>query len=479
MLTEILTYFVVLGHVLVCPYTKVEESFNLQASHDILYHGLNITQYDHLEFPGVVPRTFLGTLFVSAVSWPLVTLAHYAGLTKLVSQLIVRGVLGVCVAWSLLQFKNAVSGIFGQMAGKWLLLVTMSQFHFMFYASRTLPNIFALALVLLALKAWLKQDHAHYVWLSGCAVIIFRSELVLLLGLMVLMELVTLRLKIGTLLKHGVLAAVVWVGATVLVDSWFWQRWLWPEGEVWWFNVVLNKSSQWGTHPFLWYFYSALPRAMSSSMVLIPLGCYLDRRLGVIAFPAVGFVLLYSVLPHKELRFIIYVVPMLNVIAAVVCARLWNNRKKSVWSKFLALGACGHLLVNLCTTGAFLYISHLNYPGGTAMYRLHQLEAGNKVVHVHIDVPTAQTGVSRYTQVHPYWRYNKTEDLEPGGKEMMSYTHLMIGTESSENGKLKPYRDTHDIIAEIPGFERLHLNVKSFPPVKVITRPKIFILKKK
>ena len=72
----------ILLHLRIAPFTKVEESFNLQAVHDILTYGIpteNVNtflraHYDHIAFPGVVPRTFIGALLLAAFSRPVIWL---------------------------------------------------------------------------------------------------------------------------------------------------------------------------------------------------------------------------------------------------------------------------------------------------------------------------------------------------------------------------------------------------------------------
>lgn len=74
-------------HLYVSPFTKVEESFNIQAIHDILKYGVptqNVylklkAQYDHMTFSGAVPRTFVGPLILAAVAKPFILYGQLNG----------------------------------------------------------------------------------------------------------------------------------------------------------------------------------------------------------------------------------------------------------------------------------------------------------------------------------------------------------------------------------------------------------------
>ncbi|KAI9679992.1 MAG: dolichyl-P-Man:Man(7)GlcNAc(2)-PP-dolichol alpha-1,6-mannosyltransferase [Caeruleum heppii] len=433
----------ILLHLVLSPYTKVEESFNLQATHDILTYGIptrNVTDYlfryyDHFSFPGVVPRTFTGAVVLAAMAKPGVWLGINA-------QLAVRGALGLLNALALLSYRNAVSTAFGRSTGNWYLLFQASQFHVVYYASRTLPNMFAFALTTLALRGFLpdptsgpsaiSRRHRLSVYLLTLTGVVFRSEVALLLVTHLVFLLYTRRISLfAEVLPAGFGGAAVGLLVTVPLDSFFWQRIpLWPELAGFFYNAVAGKSSDWGTSPWWFYVGSALPRLLLNPlawMLCLPLALTLmstRRAAGAISIPLLGFVAAYSIQPHKEWRFIVYAVPGLTATCALGANYIWTRRAKSALygglSTLLLLSVVG----SLAASTGMLLISRLNYPGAEAVARVHEIALSSvpspharstnvtnaddstvaTIVHtnIHMDTLSCTTGVTRFLELkHP------------------------------------------------------------------------------
>ncbi|KAK2005084.1 Alg9-like mannosyltransferase [Colletotrichum falcatum] len=409
-------------HLLLAPDTKVEESFNIQATHDVLVYGtpthdvaarLRAT-YDHFDFPGAVPRTFVGPVLLAGLGGPVVNLFGFRH-----AQLVVRALLGLANAAALLVFARSLGKGLGSGVMRWWIVLLVSQFHVLFYASRTLPNMFAFGLTTLASANLLPSSSTSpkyrparlrvAISLLVFAAAIFRSEVAVLLATTGLYLLATRQTTILRLVRPFLISFVVAVTVSVPLDSYFWQKALWPELWGFYYNAVLGSSSNWGVSPWHYYFSSALPRLLVNPLnfLLVPLALFHPatfRTAAGIVVPPLLFVAIYSLQPHKEARFIFYAVPPLTAAAAQGANLVFARRSKSPLYALTSVTLVLSVLASFAASTGMLLLSSLNYPGGDALRQLHALVAsdpsgsGGAVTSVHTDVLSCMTGVTLFNQ---------------------------------------------------------------------------------
>ena len=412
------------------PFTKVEESFNMQAVHDISYtisHSMkcsniispcfleifknikNITvNYDHHRYPGVVPRTFTGAIIISCLGLIIKSIISMLGImnlmqivmqiffpnyliqlinnclnTFLFEQMLYRWILGLLVCISFVHFIKSLEQYDPKQ--KYMIVLFMStQFHFIFYASRMLPNTFALIGVCLASSQLIRNRAYTTISILSVTTAIFRSDMIILLATL---SLLLLKYRLITLLRgitYGLISVFISIIITIPIDSLLWNYIVWPEAIVLFFNTALNRSCEWGRMPIYWYFTVVLPKLFLILYPIIFIGiCKTVKHLflnnfkkerehknkcnitNILAISSVIFILLYSLLPHKELRFILPVFPLLLPLII--------NGLDSVPVKYRNFIFLCFLICNSSLTCMMCYINQYNYPGATALFLTHRI----------------------------------------------------------------------------------------------------------
>lgn len=414
-----------------------------------------------------------------------------------------RGVLGLCNALALISFGRSVQRVFGSTAAIWYALFQASQFHVIYYASRTLPNMFAFVFSKppsqtpipfsnheksgnLALRALLNAHAVSYsrqdvnrrirlcLYLLTIAGVVFRSELALLVGTITLYLLLTTRLSIlRVILPAGLGGLLIGILCTVPLDSFFWQTLpspLWPEWIAFYYNTVQGHSADWGVSPWHFYFANALPRLLlnpATYMLCIPLAVLnaATRRPSLtLLVPLLSFVGLYSLLPHKEWRFIIYAIPGLTGVAGAGASWIWQRRGKSPVYALLSLVLALSVLASFSASSALLAVSSLNYPGAAAMAALHAgVPPHTQNINIHADNLACQTGVTRFLELH-----SSGSNTAPHQTTLSNTLLTDIDQEGSKQGKWSYDKTEDPVLLHDPLFWAKFDYVLAERPEKVI-----------
>jgi alpha-1,6-mannosyltransferase len=292
---------------------------------------------------------------------------------------------------------------------------------------------------------------------------VFRSEVAILMAMQLIHLLILPRMSLQQIVPAGLESAVVALGISIPIDSYFWQKPLWPELWGFYYNAIQGNSAEWGTSPYMYYFTTLLARLLLNPLItalLIPLSLMFPetkRQCRDLVVPSALFLAIYSLQPHKESRFIIYVVPPLTAAASLSASYIWSRRSKAVLYKIASGAMIFSVIVCFAGSMLMLLVSSLNYPGGEAITSVRHIisqtqwpEGHNKWerLYVHMDVLSCMTGVTRFQEIPTMLAEAKELPIIDGVP-----THIVFDKEENEEKLLEPlFWEKFDYaLMEVPG----------------------------
>lgn len=210
-------------------------------------------------------------------------------------------------------------------------LTTIAFAHWPWNANMISLKHYSISLVVASISCILRPTNA-LIWAFLGTFLVFKARSHALRAKIVLITLAIMTLSLG---------------ANFAIDYWYYGEVAFPLIEFIRFNVVQSLSHFYGVSPFHYYVSQGLPILLIAYLPLV--GTELVRsRMSVIVW-LIGFVVAtYSLLSHKEVRFIYPIIPLLHLLVAKALLRLPSFKRPKVLAAMV--------IINMAVAGYFSQI---------------------------------------------------------------------------------------------------------------------------
>ncbi|EDL84114.1 phosphatidylinositol glycan, class B (predicted), isoform CRA_c [Rattus norvegicus] len=222
-----------------------------------------------------------------------------------------------------------------QEVARWVFFCQLCSWFTWYCCTRTLTNTMETALTAVALfyyplEGSRSKNSVKYSLLVALACVVRPTALIPWVPLL-FRHLYQEQRKLHLTLHHFLPVGFITFSLSLIIDRIFFGQWTLVQFNFLKFNVLQNLGTFYGSHPWHWYFSQGFPVVLGTHLPFFIHGCFLaPRRLNILLLAVLWTLLVYSMLGHKEFRFIYPVLPFCMVFCGYSLAHLKAWRKAAL-----------------------------------------------------------------------------------------------------------------------------------------------------
>ncbi|XP_008551439.1 GPI mannosyltransferase 3 [Microplitis demolitor] len=281
-----------------------------------------------------------------------------------------------------------------------MLYLFMNPF-WIYCASRTLTNTMETCLTMITLSVFPWDNErkygSQYLWLVGFMCFI-RPTAAIMWAPLCLYHIYTSNKTILQLIRDYVLIGLCTFTIATAIDSYYYGKFVITPWEFFKINVLTEVASHYGVEPSYWYLLNALPVFLLVKIFILPISIYqIIKTQKINSKPVItlGIVLwtitIYSMLPHKEHRFILPLLPLLIYI----CTCFEYPKSVSITMKKVV-----NVIMYLMNLSVLIYIAMIHQYASLQIMSYLGDEISNSTANVDVMFLTPCHSTPFYSHVH-------------------------------------------------------------------------------